>query len=100
MLLNYRITAFLQNLAFCLSPHWFLTEGSPHQNLRTNTCFLLSGSDLPITELEFSLAANWVPDVSAPKQKVQDIRITDRLVFCPFRNQTGTSAVESCRTNY
>ena len=100
MLLNYRITAFLQNLAFCLSPHWFLTEGSPHQNLRTNPCFLLSGSDLPIIELEFWLAAYLAPDVSAPKQKVQDIRIKDRLVFCPPGNQTGTSVVESCHTNH
>ena len=45
---------------------WFLTEGSPYQNLWANPCFLLSESDLPVTELQFWYAANWAPDLSAP----------------------------------
>ena len=82
-----------------LPPLFFFNRGLSHQNLRTNLCFLLSGSDLPIIELEFWLAAYLAPDVSAPK-KVQNIRIKDRLVFCPPGNQTGTSVVESCHTNH
>ena len=38
----------LTNVAFWLSLHRFLTEGSPYQNVRENPCFLLSGSNPPI----------------------------------------------------
>ena len=34
---------------FSLSPYWFSKEGSPQLNLTANTCFPLSGSDLPVT---------------------------------------------------
>ena len=48
-------------------PHWFLmTEDSPYQNLRANPCFLILGSDPPIAELEFWLAAHWATDLSTP----------------------------------
>ena len=53
ILLNQRITAFQRNYSFCLFPHWFLTEGSPCQNPRTNPCFPLSGNDPQIVDLEF-----------------------------------------------
>ena len=42
------------------------TEDSPYQNLRANPCFLLSGSDPLIAELEFWLASHWAPHLSAP----------------------------------
>ena len=45
--------------------HWFLTEGSPYQNLRANPYFVLSGSDPPIVELGFWLVAHSAPDLSA-----------------------------------
>ena len=44
ILLNQRITAFQRHYSFCLSPHWFLTEGSPCQNPRINPCFPLRRS--------------------------------------------------------
>ena len=53
ILLNQRITAFQRNYSFCLFPHWFLAEGSPCQNPRTNPCFPLSGNDSQIVDLEF-----------------------------------------------
>ena len=46
-----------QNLAFCPSTHWFLTDGSPYRNGRTDPCFLFSGNRLAIAELEFWFAA-------------------------------------------
>ena len=58
ILINHRVIAFQRNYSFCLSPHWFLTEGSPCQNPRTNPCFPLSGNDPQIADLEFSLAAH------------------------------------------
>ena len=42
-----------QNQAFCLCPHWFLTEGSQYQNWKANLCFALPGNYLRPLNLKF-----------------------------------------------
>ena len=65
------------------SSYWFSAECSTYQNLRTNSYFLLWGSNLRIAEFEFWLAAHWAPDLSAPNFTKISEELTDWYSVLP-----------------